>query len=427
MAIKYRIRPISVICFCLLFLLFTECSNDDDKPSATNTLDRMNWSERNYEVLNQLIEDYGIGGKYYSKDEAPYAVLDWDQSCAFLDVEEALFRYQLTNFRFKLSKEQFSILLKDEINGVKQLSSDFHSILLSDLNKDLVEEYSFIYDRIAGSDATMTLQEIKATPQYQDFRAKLPFLYEAYCATDSIGSDYGYPWVIFLLAGHTIDEVKNLAKEAIAFELANGLFKQEWSSPTLFQSHSGPVSYFFKTGLRVLPEMQDLIETFTKQGIEIFVVTASYKPVVETFAAPGNFGYHVPAENVIGMELALSANGIILPEYKQGWVKTFRQGKVEAINRVIKQQGGKSFDPLFAAGDSDGDYEMLTGFPGMKLALIWNRLKGGDIGKLCKQAVDESNNENPRFILQGRNENTGLAIPTSSTIPFGKTEARLLP
>jgi phosphoserine phosphatase len=418
-------KPIIFLSF--LFLLFTGCKKDDETNAGNYTLDRLNWSERNYQVLNQLIVDYGIGGKSYSKKETPYVVLDWDQTCAFLDVEETLLRYQLTNFRFKLSKEQFKSLLKDEINGVNQLPEDFHSINLKDINTDLIEEYTFLYDHYIGPERSMSLQEIKATPQYLDFLAKLPFLYDGYCETGSIGSEYAYPWVLFLLAGHTIDEVKNMAKEAISFELANGLFKQEWSSPTLLTTHSGSVNYTFKTGLRVLPEMQNLIETVTKHGIAVFIVSASYKPVVETFAAPGNFGYQVPAENVIAMELAVNANGVILPEYKTGCVKTVRQGKVEAINRVIKQQLGRTSDPLFAAGDSDGDYEMLTGFPGMKLALIWNRLKGGDIGKLCQKAVDELTIETPAYILQGRNENIGMAIPSSSTILYGKTSARLLP
>jgi phosphoserine phosphatase len=398
-----------------------------DNKSVENTIDRLNWSELNYQVLNQFICDYGAGGRYYDYKETPYVVLDWDQTCAHLDVEEALMRYQLTNLRFKLSKEQFAGLFKDEINGMSQLPEAYHNITFKDINDDLKEEYSFLYDHYIGLGATLSLLEIQATPQYQDFIAKLPFLYSGYSALDAIGDDYAYPWILYFLAGHTIDEVKTLAGEAISYELANSLRKPEWSSPPSFQTHAGSVSYSFKSGLRVLPEMQNLIETFEKRGIDVFIVSASYKPVVEVFATPGNFGCNVHPEKVIAMELATDSNGKILPEYKQGWVKTVGEGKVEAINRIIKQKLGKTADPLFAAGDSDGDYEMLTRFPGMKLVLIWNRLKGGDIGKLCKQAVEEINEETPAYILQGRNENTGMAMPSSSTILLGKTNALLLP
>jgi phosphoserine phosphatase len=272
----------------------------------------------------------------------------------------------------------------------------------------------------------MSFEEIQVTPQYQDFIAKIPFLYEGYCANPGIGADYGYSWVLFFFAGHTLEEVKALAKEAISYELGNQLCKQTWESPANFQTNAGIVSYSYKTGLRIISEMQNLISTFKGHGIDVFIVSASYKPVVEVFSGIGTYGYNVPPENVIAMELGIAPDGKILPELKTGWVKTVRQGKVDAIIKVIKQGLGKTWDPLFSAGDSDGDYEMLSGFPDMKLALIWNRVKGGDIGKLCKQAVDEINSVMPRYILQGRNENTGMVMPRSESILLGKTEPQLL-
>lgn len=417
---------IGLIPALLLFLLssFDSCQKDDLR--SNSSLDQLNWSEKNYTVLNQLIEDYGKGGKFYNAKKAPYAVLDWDQTCAHFDVEEALMRYQLTNLRYKMTKEQFKGLLQENINGVTRLSADYGNVLLADINSDLINDYNFLYDNYVGLKGAKTLAELQQTPQYNDFLVKIPFLYNGYCATTGIGDEYGYPWVLYLFAGHTIAEVKTLAKEAISFELGNQLSKVTRQSPANFTTKSGVVSTTYNTGLRVFPEILNLIATFRKQGIEVFIVSASYKPVVETFSGIGNFGYNVPAENVIAMELATSSDGKILPEYKTDWVKTFRQGKVEAIDQVIKSGLGKGWDPIFAAGDSDGDYEMLTKFPEMKLTLVWNRVKGGDIGKLCKQAVAESNSNTPRYILQGRNENTGMAIPSSESILLGKSALQLL-
>jgi phosphoserine phosphatase len=387
----------------------------------------LNWSEKNYIALNRLITNYGIGGKFYNKDKAPYVVLDWDQTCAHFDVEEATMRFQLANLRFKITKEQFrNNLLLDNINGVTQLSAAYRNVRLADINQDLINDYNYLYDNYIGSTGKATLAEIKATPQYADFIVKIPTLYEGYCETPGIDADYGYPWVIYLLAGHTIDEVKSLAKEAVTFELGNQLGKQTWQSPANYQSITGALSWSFKSGLRVLPEMQNLISTFMGHGIDVFIVSASYKPLVEVFSGIGNFGYNVPADHVIAMELATDASGKILMEYKAGWIKTQRQGKVDAINKAIKLELGRNWDPLFSAVDSDGDYEMSTGFPDMKLTLIWNRVKGGDIGKLCKQAVDESGSSTPRYILQGRNENIGMAIPCSESILLGKTVLQLL-
>jgi phosphoserine phosphatase len=405
-------------------LLGVSCIIDND--SNSDSLDPLNWSEKNYQVLNQMIENYGIGGKNYNEEKPPYAVLDWDQTCAHFDVEEALMRYQLFNLRYKLTKDEFADLLLDDINGVTQLSEEFGQITLANINQDLISDYNFLYDHFIGSDKKMNIDEIKATPQYNDFVVKIPFLYDGYCATTGIEDEYGYPWVLYLLAGQTIDEVKAMAKEAISYELSNQLSKQTLKSPADFPTKAGTVSYTYKSGLRVISEMQNLISTFTNHGIDVFIVSASYKPVVEVFSGIGNFGYNVASDHVIGMELALNNNGIIIPEYKAGWIKTFRQGKVEAINKVIKTDLKMNWDPLFSAGDSDGDYDMLTSFPNMKLSLIWNRVKGGDIGELCSSAVEQSGSSSPRYILQGRNENTGIVMPCSESILLGQTELKLL-
>ena len=389
-------------------------------------LDKLNWSDRNYSVLNNLICDYGIGGKYYDPQKPPYAVLDWDQTCAHFDVEEAVLHYQVFNFRFKLSKEQFRGILKDDINGVTQLSADYQNLPLSDINNDLINDYNFLYDNFLTGNGSMSFTEIQVTSEYRDFISKILFLYAGYCSTSGITDYYGYPWITYLLAGHTKSGIQIMANEAITAELGNVLKKETLYSPELFESKAGAITVSFNTGLRVLPEMQNLIQTFKRYGIEVFIVSASYKPVVEVIAGIGNYGYHVPSENVIGMELEADSDGKVLPEYKHGWVKTFREGKVEAINRVIKGELGKTWDPLFSAIDSDGDYEMATSFPGMKLTLIWNRVKGGDIGELSQYASDQMDNLNPGYILQGRNENTGLALPCSESILLGSTTLQLL-
>ncbi|MGD9555573.1 MAG: haloacid dehalogenase-like hydrolase [Mangrovibacterium sp.] len=405
--------------FLIALFLLISCIKTADRPGPA-LLNRLNWSEENFGVLNQLIRDYGIGGKYYEQDRPPYAVLDWDQTCAHLDVEEALMRYQMFHLRYKLTKEQFAALLHNEINGVTALAEEFGGVSLADIHQDLISDYSLLYDRYIGPGQIPSPEELKNCEQYQDFTAKLPFLYAGYCETAGIGDDYGYPWVLYLLAGHTTDEVKAMAREAISAELGNSLAVHTLESPAKSATKVGVVRYSYKSGLRVLPEMQDLIATFMANGIDVFIVSASFKPVVEVFSGEGTFGYNVPTASVIGMELKTDENGVIFPEYKEGWVKTYGQGKVEAIKRVIQTEAGRNWDPLFSAGDSNGDYEMSTGFPEMKLSLIWDRGKGGKIGELCQMAREQESSAAPRYILQGRNENAGIAIPVSASVLLGQ-------
>ena len=55
----------------------------------------------------------------------------------------------------------------------------------------------------------------------------------------------------------------------------------------------------------------------------------------------------------------------------------------------------------------------------MRLALILNRVKGGPIGTLCRLAVGQMDRGTPRYILQGRDESTGLFLPRPETILLG--------
>lgn len=420
-------KKISLFPFFLVMMLSMFCCHDLKAQNfVCKSLDRLNWTERNYTILNKMINDYGLNGKYYEEGKTPYIVLDWDQTCAHFDVEEAMMRYQLFNLDYKMTKDQFTSILKDTINGITHLSEGFNKILLADIHADLIADYCFLQENYQGFNGKMTLERIKDTPQYQDFTVKLVFLCDGYLDTPGIGMDYAFLWELFLLTGFTIDEVKTMAKDAISFELASQIGKQTLHTPAGFNTRAGRISCSFNSGLRIFPEIQNLISTCRSHGIDAYIVSASYKPVVEVFAGIGTFGYNLASDHVIAMELEIGNDGKIKPEYKADWVKTVRQGKVEAINRMIKTLPGKNHDPLFAAGDSDGDVEMLTKFPAMKLSLIWNRSKGGEIGNLCRQAIDELGDNSPRFILQGRNENTGMAIPFSESILLGKKQPELL-
>ena len=430
-------KPLMLLHLFAAAVILASCASGEQRTTEATPLNRLNWSERNYAVLNEFILNYGTGGIHYDREKPPYAVFDWDQTCAHFDVEEAVMHYQLFNLRFSMTKEQFRGILKDTINGVTHITTgESHggapvaagerSIPLAAINADLMNDYSFLYDRFAGMKGSLSLDRIKQTLQYQDFVARLPFLLDAYFNTPGIGDEYGLCWILWLFTGQTVGEVKALAREAIDFELGNRIAKVTLHSPGGLSTLSGEVSHTYRSGLRVFPEMQDLIATMQRHGIGVFIVSASYKPVVEVFGGDG-YGYNLDPGQIVAMELELDPQGRILPEYRKGWVKTYREGKVAAIRDRIGNGLGRDWDPVFSAGDSDGDYAMSTAFEGMKLSLIWNRVRGGDIGKLCRQAVEQMGHPYPRYILQGRNENTGMVRPAAESILLGQTNPRLLP
>ncbi|MCY2989734.1 MAG: haloacid dehalogenase-like hydrolase [Planctomycetota bacterium] len=382
-------------------------------------LEKMNWAPRNHAVLAQFLRDHGQESPAYNAQQPPYAVFDWDDTSAFHDCGEALFRHQLWNLKFRLDKDQFRSCFQDAYRDV-QADAGSRRVKLGDVHQDVIADYAYLHDRTSGRGDVGALDDLRATPQFQDFVSKMLFLYEAYTASAEVGPGHSYVWMLYFLSNFTPNEVREIARTTIQEQLGERLREVTWRGPRNFVGKAGPIDVTFPSGLRVQPEMQNLMASLRAAGIDVYIVTASLKQVIEVFAGEG-FGYSVPTDHVLGMELEVK-DGQLQPAYKAGWVQTHHQGKVEAIRSVLGARG----EPVFAAGDSDGDYEMLSGFEGTQLALVLNRVKGGKIGTLCRQAVERQDQLRPRYLLQGRDENTGLFLPTSKTIRLGQSQSQLL-
>jgi HAD superfamily phosphoserine phosphatase-like hydrolase len=94
------------------------------------------------------------------------------------------------------------------------------------------------------------------------------------------------------------------------------------------------------------PEMADLRAGLEAEGFEIWIVSASNRWIVE--AAAPTLG--IPAERVLGIEVQV-ADGLLSP--RPVYPRPCGQGKVDAIQKHI------GVKPVFAFGDSMGDFEML--------------------------------------------------------------------
>ena len=92
---------------------------------------------------------------------------------------------------------------------------------------------------------------------------------------------------------------------------------------------------------------------------------------------------------------------------------TWGEGKVKTIEKYLAAK--KGYGPILTAGDSDGDFNMLSQIDSVKLGLIINRNKKGKIGSLYDVALKENNVLLPRYILQGRNEIDGCFDASETT------------
>ncbi|HOX32104.1 MAG TPA: haloacid dehalogenase-like hydrolase [Spirochaetales bacterium] len=380
----------------------------------------LNFYPANWEFCDSFIAKNG--------PSKPLAVFDFDNTCIYNDIMETTFRYQLFNLRYAMDKETFNGFIPEaagktlQDSNVLKLSADYGNVVLADLASDLEADYEFLYDNYLGA-KKMTLDQIKETPEYKDFLVKLPFLYDGLTDTPEIGAEYSYPWVCFMCVGMKKDEVKALTLEALKDALARKSEKVTLKNAEGLGRKAAVASYTYKAGLRITREVVEIMRRMRAAGWEVWVVSASFEPVIQAMGGLASNGFDVPENRVIGVRLQRDAAGRYLGKLSEepGYALTQRAGKSVVIRNLIKEA------PLFVAGDSDGDFEMMTQFPEVKCILVVNRIKGGDIGSLYAEALPGKARPDRTVLLQGRDENTGEWRPYQETIKLGKQEPTALP
>lgn len=396
--------------------------------AATTTaqvLDKGKWAPATYKAVQELIDKNGVNSPSYNAAKKPYAVFDWDNTSIMHDTQEALFVYQIHHLAYKLTPEEFGKAIRTNVpegpfsEGYK--NADGKPVTLDAIATDLVADYTYLYQNYKGLKGTKSLEEVTATEQFADFRAKLYFLYEA--INDTHSNSVGYPWVLYLFTNMTIDEVHKLAEVSNDASLGMAIQKVTWTSPKALAGKAGVVTASHTTGLRLTSEVANLMNTLRANGIDVYVVSASLEDVVRVFATLPKYGYNLPTENIIGMHLE-TKDGVIQNKYQPNYPITVGHGKTEVIQSVLEKKYGHG--PILIAGDSNGDFEMMTELKSVKLALVINRVKGGKIGQQAMKAAEQLGKTNPSVVLQGRDENTGMWIPNETTIKLGKTEPELL-
>lgn len=420
------ILAVMVICAA-----FTGCQSKQEpaKKNETTTTSQSkdskqlqpgNWAPANYERITKLIKENGVDSSNYNKDKKPYIVVDWDNTTIYNDVEEATLVYQIENLAFKMTPDQFESVIKTTIpkdNFVEECNNaDGKPVNIDLIAQDLKSSYKYIYENYKGMKGSKSLDEIHNTNEYKDFSAKLRYLYAAIGETFS--ADISYPWVCYLFTGMNEKEVRELSAASIEHHQKQKLQDITWTSPKELSGKAGVVSVTFHDGLRIQPESQNLYKTLIANGIDVYVCSASFIDVVKEFATNPKFGYDLPMENVYAMQLERDSNGVILPKFDAKYDQTQTKGKTLTIQKFLASKYG--YGPIMICGDSDGDVAMASDFPETQLVLIFNRLKGGDIGELCKKAAEQLGDPNAKYILQGRDENNGTLIKTEMTIKPAK-------
>lgn len=396
---------------------------------AAQPLSGGNWDENNRAQLNQLLQEYGRSGPHYQADRPPYAVFDWDNTSIFLDVEEATFSFQIAQLRFAATPEQLDQAIRMGVPSAA-FAREFNNqagqnVSIETCAADIVESYRWLYEHYSGMKGLQSLEQVKQSPHYANFTSKIRYLYEALDGT--FRAPVSYPWITYMFTGMTRAQVASLTHEAILAELAAPISKITWTSPSGLPGKAGVLSVTWKSGLRLVPEMQQLYSALRDQGFDVWICSASFVDVIEEISSNAAFGYNHPADRVLAMELERDQRGRILAQARTGYEQTFGPGKTQAVQRRLVARYG--YGPILVAGDSEGDQNMMQDFPDTRKVLIINRLRNpqSPIGQLCRQAQDTYGKANAKYLLQGRDENSGCFRPSPASLPFGAEQPKILP
>ena len=314
--------------------------------SCTPVLERGAWEEETYDALTALLKD--------KSNRGGYAVFDCDNTSIVHDITHNLTIYLVENLRFADAPEHcFLDGLPDADARLERFG-----MTVQEVGESLRDEYR------ALQALAMPLNNLSQTDLYKDWRARFLAFYEA------LDDVYDYNtlciWEPSLYTGYSEEELKALGRESTLYWLSQGrVWEEEWVSP------DGRFSGICEKGLMVPSDMKALYKALSKAGITPYVCSASAEWLVEILVCDSGIGFGLDPDRVYGVRLDE-------PDYTQ----PFREGKVACIDRFIAPlHGGKQ--PVLVAGDSSGDVAMLTAYPDMKVGLVMDLDRGGEIDSLA--------------------------------------------
>lgn len=372
-----------------------------------------------------LMRSHGRGNADFDPARRPYAVFDWDNTSIMNDCEETLFLTLINRFAFRLAPPEFGAALRSGVPAAP-LAGTYRNaagaaVAFADLVTDIEADYAALAGAYGLPAPPEKLGDLAKDDRLQSLRAKLFFAYNA--LTDTFGDRLGDAWMVGLLAGGTVEDLQALARLNNDETLGRAMAEVTFTSPHSRPGKAGIVSQTHLDGLRLTPEIACIQHALMVAGIDVFVVSASCEEVVKVFACDPRYGYNLPETNVFGIRMQ-RRDGKLDWRPATDWPITWGPGKVEVIRRMMVDARG--FGPLAVFGDSDGDFNMLSEFADTQLGVIVNRVKGGGIGELSRKAAAQMADIAPRFMLQGRNENTGEWRPAPQTLKLGQSAESLV-
>lgn len=335
------------------------CVRDDGaRRSADQTLldPDKGWADGNREALEELVRTHGKDSPGYDPARPPVAVFDWDNTVIKNDVGNGTFYWFLQNdgYRAPVGGDwgATSAYLTEAARAALAAACDQTTDdgrLATSRDADCVAEMLAIYhDRktVAGAAAWRD--------EGFDHRAFEP----------------EYAWLAQLLAGDLPGEVRDRAQEAIDAYLVAPV-----GATLSLGGRDGLEGY-----IRIYEPMRKLIGVLREHGFDVWIVSASPEPIVQTFAERVG----IDRDHVVGIRTLQDAEGRLTAELAgcgpvadgDNTLITYIEGKRCWIDRAIFGGAGtlqpspdEARRPVFVAGDAVTDIAMLRDATALRLVI----------------------------------------------------------
>ncbi|MBI5884134.1 MAG: hypothetical protein HZB91_13650 [Elusimicrobia bacterium] len=286
--------------------------------------------------IDEFIRSQGKDAPEYDPNNPPVAVFSLNDVLIENDLGEAVFQRMVLSsqtvvpaFDFKLEEDFWPIL--PAAFGRHRLYSDYQSLL------------------------TIPVSVWPEQPGYRRMRKGFVKMYRDFCSQRGRKECRGL--LARMFKGFTEDEAVSYAKDVVNDEL-----KQPLGLAFLEDRGSDPFPERIRTGLRLVPEMKDLLIVLDNEGFDVWVVSEDSQIAVRQLVK--HFG--LPPERGLGIKVAVSSATFLLSDEVEHPFP-FRSGKVEAVMTAA----GKS--PVFVVARDAEDTALLSFGEGLRLLV-----DGGD-------------------------------------------------
>lgn len=310
------------------------------------------WNKKLENRINEVIEKY--------KNSGNYAVFDCDNTILMNDIQFALIHYLLKFKKFKITASELRSFLNSEFPNDSLIINSFCDIFEKTYNKDI-----------------NTMEYLEFLANFSDFVEYLYFKYDKFDLN-----------IYFSYKNMNYSELQTLINEAISYHSNSDFGTENW----IYEDNIST----YKIGLKIADEMSELIKQLYNNGIDVYIISASTLEVVESVLKPlEKYITKIYAKKMV------NKNNIFNGLLDKNELKISSLDKKIIIDSILKSKYNK--DPIIVAGDSMGDFDMLTGFENTKISILIDRNRMDQFKNLL-------NISDKRYIKQCVNENLGIFI-----------------